>query len=192
MCKQASGIDRPEPDEITAALSWLERGILLYDVVGKANVDQLIKVFDYARGRYGCDQFIVDSLMRLGVASDDYVGQEKAVFKLVDWAVSQKVHLHVVAHARKAGIQGGAPETEDVKGAMEIGANAFNIVTVWRNRELEDEIKKLEAQALAIQKEDPKKAELLSEGVEKKKKEPGVLLNVAKQRNGDFEGKVRL
>jgi twinkle protein len=179
MCKQVVGIERPSVQSITASLNWLEQGVLLYDVVGKANVDQLIKVFDYARGKYGCDQFIVDSLMRLGVASDDYVGQEKAVFKLVDWAVSQKIHLHVVAHARKAGIQGGAPETEDVKGAMEIGANAFNIVTVWRNRALEDEIRKLEGQGLIEQ-------------AEQKKEEPGVLLNVAKQRNGDFEGKVRL
>ena len=155
------------------------QGLLLYDVIGKASVAKIIEVFDYARAKYGCDQFIIDSMMRLGIASDDYTGQEKAVFRLVDWAVSSNIHLHVVAHARKGGPQSGAPETEDIKGAMEIGANAFNIVTVWRNRALEDDIHKLESQGLDAQ-------------AEKLKETPPVILNIAKQRNGDFEGKVGL
>ena len=179
MCKQTTGVDRPTVPFIRAALQWLTQGLLIYDLTGKASVEALIKIFDYARAKYGCDQFIVDSLMRLGVASDDYVGQEKAVFRLVDWAISSNVHLHVVAHARKGGSTGGAPETEDIKGAMEIGANAFNIVTVWRNRNLEDDIKRLEAEKQIDQ-------------AEKLKEQPTVILNVAKQRNGDFEGKVGL
>jgi twinkle protein len=180
MCKQATGIDRPTETAITRSLEWLGQGLLIYDRLGKAKIAALLEVFDYAHARYGCDQFIVDSLMRLGIASDDYVGQEKAVFNLVDWAVSSGVHLHVVAHSRKGGSHGGAPETEDIKGAMEIGANAFNIMTVWRNREFEDEIKKLEMGNLHAQ------AEAL------RCEKPGVILNVAKQRNGDFEGKVGL
>ncbi len=179
MVKQTSGIDRPTETCIRASLAFLEGGLLLYDAVGKASAESLIEVFSYARSKYGCDQFVIDSLMRLGVASDDYVGQEKAMFKLVDWCVTSNVHLHMVAHARKAGPQGGAPETEDIKGAMEIGANAFNIVTVWRNRALEDEIRKLE-----VDGNDAAAAEA--------RKKPGVVLNVAKQRNGDFEGKVGL
>jgi twinkle protein len=160
-------------------MQWLARGLLLYDAIGKASPDRLIEVFEYARRKYGCDQFIVDSLMRLGIASDDHVGQEKAVFKLVDWTVASNIHLHVVAHARKAGINSGAPETEDVKGASEIGSNAFNIITVWRNRALEDEIQKAEMQRR-------------EEEAEELRKSPGVVMNVAKQRSGDFEGKVGL
>lgn len=176
MCKQTSGVDRPTEPFIGASLQWLSQGLLLYDVTGKASAETLIEVFDYARAKYGCDQFIIDSLMRLGISSDDYAGQEKAMFGMVNWAVSSNIHLHIVAHARKGGPQSGAPETEDVKGGMEIGANAFNIVGVWRNRQLEDEIRKMEAQGQA----------------DELRKTPGVILNVAKQRNGDFEGKVGL
>lgn len=179
MCKQVGGIDRPTEAYIDASLQWLEAGLLVYDKIGKAGVDALIEIFSYARDKYGCDQAIVDSLMRIGIASDDYSGQEKAVFKLVEWAISRNVHLHVVAHSRKGGAQSGAPETEDVKGAMEIGANAFNILTVWRNRDLEGEIDKL-------------KPEDNSDGARELRRKPGVILNVAKQRNGDFEGKVGL
>jgi twinkle protein len=176
MAKQTGGVDRPTVQYLERILGWLDQGLLLYERVGKASVAALLEVFDYARAKYGCDQFIIDSLMRLGIAADDYTGQEKAVFQIVDWAVQHEVHLHLVAHARKSEKGQGAPETEDIKGAMEIGANAFNILTVWRNRRHEEELQAAATEAL--------RADL--------DQKPGVILNVAKQRNGDFEGKVGL
>lgn len=176
LCKQATGVDRPTEPYLKAVLEWLAPGLLLYEKVGKAGVDSLIEVFDYARAKYGCDQFIIDSLMRLGIASDDYGGQEKAVFRIIDWAVANNVHVHLVAHSRKGEKGAGAPETEDIKGASEIGSNAFNIVSIWRNRDHEDRVKAAKNEADRDQ---------LNE-------KPGVILNVAKQRNGDFEGKIGL
>ena len=55
---------------------------------------------------------------------------------------------------------------------MEIGANAFNILTVWRDRRHEEELQAAETEALRAEMD----------------QKPGVILNVAKQRNGDFEG----
>jgi len=141
-----------------------------------AGVAPLLEIFDYARAKYGCDMFVIDSLMRLGIATDDYNGQEKAVFSLIDWTLKHGVHTHLVAHARKAEKGAGAPETEDVKGASEIANNAANILSVWRNRRLEEEISQADNDALKKQ---------LAE-------KPGVILNVAKQRHGDFEGKIGL
>lgn len=177
MCKQVVGVDRPTEEYITKALTWLDRGLLLYERVGKAGVEGLLEVFNYARAKYGCDQFVIDSLMRLGVASDDYTGQEKAVYQLVDWVIEHGVHLHLVAHSKKGDKDRGAPETRDVKGAMEIGANAFNIITVWRNKKHED--------AVNAAASDELRDELFSS-------KAGVVMNVDKQRNGDFEGKVAL
>lgn len=176
MCKQVAGLDRPAARYIDTIMHWLDQGLLLYEKVGKSGVEPLLEIFEYARAKYGCDQFIIDSLMRLGIAGDDYTGQEKAMFRIVDWAIKNGVHVHLVAHARKGEKGQGAPETEDIKGAMEIGANAFNIITIWRNRKLEELQKAAET--------DEQKAELGDQ--------PGVLLNVAKQRNGDFEGKIGL
>ena len=176
MLKQTCGVDRPTEPFIRVGLQFLDPGLLLYERVGKASVGALLEVFDYARAKYGCDQFIIDSLMRLGIAGDDYTGQEKAVFQIVDWTIQHGVHTHLVAHSRKGERGQGAPETEDIKGAMEIGANAFNIMTVWRNRKLEEQV--------SMAPTDMEKSELM--------RQPGVILNVAKQRNGDFEGKVGL
>lgn len=179
MCKQVSGVDRPSSRNIREALRFLDRGLILYDRVGKAGVEGLLDVFAFARAKYGCDQFIIDSLMRLGIAGDDYTGQEKAMFAIVDWALSTNAHVHLVAHSRKGDKDRGVPEANDIKGASEIGNNAFNIVAVWRNRKLEDDIR-----AAQSDKDMAKLAEL--------KKKPGVIVNVAKQRNGDFEGKIGL
>ncbi|WP_409361088.1 toprim domain-containing protein [Bartonella heixiaziensis] len=176
LTKQTGGVEQPTTEMIERVLHFLDEGLLLYEHVGKSSVDTLLDVFDYCRARYGCDQFIIDSLMRLGISSDDYAGQEQAVYKMVDWAVLNAVHIHLVAHARKGGLEKDIPGTEDIKGASEIGANAFNIITIWRNRPLEDKIF-----AASLREE---KAELA--------KRPGVIMNIAKQRSGDFEGKIGL
>lgn len=176
MVKQVLGADRPSERAIRLALEWLDQGLILYELVGKSKSDELLEVFDYARAKYGCDQFVIDSLMRLGIAGDDYNSQEAVIFRLVDWATANNVHVHLVAHARKGERDRGAPRTADIKGAMEIGANAFNILTVWRHRKREDAIEKAET--------DEERERLLEK--------PTVILNVAKQRNGDFEGKVGL
>ncbi len=176
LTKQTGGLEQPTKETIERILHFLDEGLILYEHVGKSSVDTLLEVFDYCRARYGCDQFIIDSLMRLGIASDDYARQEQAVYKMVDWAVLNSVHIHLVAHARKSGLDKDIPSTEDIKGASEIGANAFNIITIWRNRPLED---KIFAASLAQEKADLAKR-------------PGVIMNIAKQRSGDFEGKIGL
>jgi twinkle protein len=165
-------VKTPTDEYAGAILQWLDQGLLLYDKVGKCSVDALLEIFNYCRAKYGCDQFIVDSLMRLGIASDDYVGQEQAVFKMVDWAISNGVHLHLVVHARKGSAESGPAESEDIKGASEIGANAFNIITIWRNKKVEPDGGDTEGRPEFTEK-------------------PGVTINIAKQRNGNFEGKMK-
>jgi twinkle protein len=139
----------------------------------------MLKIFDYARSRYGCDLFVIDSLMRLGVAGDDYNTQEAVIFRIVDWAMASNAHVHLVAHAKKGERDRGSPGIEDIKGAMEIGANAFNIISVWRDRKHEDAVSLMAST-------DPTGAATL------RNSKPGVIVNVAKQRNGDFEGKIGL
>jgi twinkle protein len=130
---------------------------------------------------------LIDSLMRLGVGSEDYEGQEKAVFELVSWAVEKGVHIHLVAHSRKGdrAAAHAVPEAEDVEGTSEIAANAANIIGLWRNRKLEDEIRIAEENAERGDAEAVIKVEELAQ-------KPPVVVNVAKQRNGDWEGKFGL
>lgn len=191
LVKQAGNIDRPSEPYIRQIMEWVNEWLWCFNLMGKASVDNLLEVFEYARSRYGCDTFIIDSLMRMGIASDDYEGQEKAVYRLVNWAVAKNVHIHLVAHSRKTDQRNGqgAPETEDIKGASEIGSNAFNIMGIWRDRKAEDKLK-----GLQYRMENGDGAERIAAETAMKEMAdyPPVLLNVAKQRNGDWEGKCGL
>jgi twinkle protein len=94
MVKQAGNVDRPTEQFIRDIVGWLDAWLWIYGVVGKAAVARILDVFEYARCRYGCDVFAIDSLMRLGLSSEDYEGQERAVFELVSWAVEKSVQVH--------------------------------------------------------------------------------------------------
>lgn len=187
MVKQAGNIDRPTEAFHRAIMAWLNEWLFVFDHVGKRSVEHILEVFDYARARYGCDVFVIDSLMRLGISPDDYEAQEQAVYTMVNWAVDREVHLHLVAHSRKRDTKttGGAPESEDVKGTSEIVNNAFNIIGVWRNRRIEDQVKEL---AEMVEQGD----EVAKEALRDIEHIPPVTINVAKQRTGDWEGKCGL
>lgn len=187
MVKQAGNVDRPSEPEIRHIIGWMDEWLWCFNLVGKASPEKLIEVFEYARTRYGCDVFVIDSMMRMGIGSEDYQGQEKAVYGLVTWAVEKSVHVHLVAHSRKADTKngGGAPETEDIKGASEIGSNAFNIIGIWRDRKTEDRIKVLQDKLAAGDRS-------AEHEIHEMRQTPGVIMNVAKQRNGDWEGKCGL
>lgn len=172
---------KPSHGYLKAIFNWWDDQLYLFDRVGKAGVAETLEIFDYAMKRFGCDVFVVDSLMRLGIGSEDYEAQEKAVYELVNWAVDNNVHIHLVAHARKGGTDQGqskVPDLDDVKGGQEIAANAFNVFAVWRNKKHEEEIED-------AKKNNPPLFEDLIHS-------PGVILNVAKQRNGDWTGKINL
>lgn len=178
MCKQVSNSASLDDGKISNSLRYLaERNMVLYDHVGKTSVDELLEVFDYARARFGCTQFVIDSLMRLGLPVDDYNGQEAAMYKIVNWAVANDVHVHLVAHVKKGADdhRKGPPIGDDIKGSMEVAGNAFNILIVWRNKAREEKM-------------DTGQYEIMADA----SKEPAVLLNIDKQRNGDFEGRVSL
>jgi len=176
MVKQLGGVDVPTQEFLKDCINWLDGKLWLYNFVGRASIDTLLDGFEYARKRYGVDTFVIDSFMRLGIGVDDYRAQDDAIFRLTDWAVARPVHLHLVAHARKSSETAQVPETESVKGTSEIGANAFNIVGIYRNRGLEDDLAQAQLDG------DTEKVATLSDL-------PGVKINIAKQRNGDFEGK---
>jgi hypothetical protein len=69
--------------------------------------------------------------VRLRVAGDDDNTQEAVIFRIVEWAMKSGVCVHLVAHTKKGERDRGAPQTEDIEGSMEIGTNAFNIISVW-------------------------------------------------------------
>jgi twinkle protein len=69
MVKQAGNVDRPTEPYVREIVDWLDGWLWVCSVIGKISVSRVLEVFEYARARYGCDVFVIDSLMRLGVGS---------------------------------------------------------------------------------------------------------------------------
>lgn len=130
-------------EDFDAVFSWLCDRIWIVDRVGRFSWKDLIVIFKYARRRYGITQFIVDSLLRCGIAGDDYEGQKSFTDALVLFAMDDDCHVHLVAHSRKLENEGAAPGKQDVKGSGDITDLAHNVASVFRNKAKEKEIEDL-------------------------------------------------
>lgn len=154
-------------------LDWAGNDRLwLFDHQGSLTPDTVTSVIRYAVDQHAVSHVLVDSLMKCGIAPDDYTRQKKLVDDLQTIAHQSGVHLHLVAHARKGESDDKPPRLHDVKGTSELCDMAENVLSVWKNK------RKLDAQ---------------SNGSGKYHDEPDGLLTIDSQRNGDgWTGSIRL
>ncbi|PIT06821.1 DnaB-like helicase C-terminal domain-containing protein [Snodgrassella communis] len=112
-------------------------GLWIYDVNGAASLERMLNVFKYAKQRYNCRHFVIDSLMMLGVAESDVDRQKKIAEMLRDFKSQNNIHIHLVAHPRKPdnGDESKPPNKHDVRGSAGITDLADNVLVVWRNGE---------------------------------------------------------
>ena len=137
MVKQAAGVDRPSPAYIDAIGDWLRDRVWVVATVGTAKLPRLLEVFAYANRRYGCDQFIIDSLMQLDVPEDgpgSLSEQKRAIQLLADFAKRHGAHVNLVAHPRKGKDEREAPGKMDVAGSSKLTDSADNVISVWSAR----------------------------------------------------------
>ena len=134
LTRQAGAIADPTPEYIRAIHEWYENKLWLFDLVGTAKSKRLLEVFLYARQRYGIDVFVIDSLMKLDIAEDDYKAQKALVEQLCDFKNLHGCHIHIVVHPRKGADESRPPGKLDNKGTGAISDLADNCFTVWRNK----------------------------------------------------------
>ena len=85
----------------------------------------------------GVRHAIIDSLMCLDVASNDYEAQRLFAGALARTCHSSGVHIHLVAHPRKPQQKGGPLELSDVAGSADLGRKADNVLFVKRDFDTE-------------------------------------------------------
>lgn len=131
-------------------LAPLADKIWVYDHVGNASVEDVLDVMLYAYQRYGCRQFVLDSLMKFegldGDGQDIWIKQRDFMHKLLTFAATYGVHVHLVAHSKKPGDRKGEreiPRRYDIMGSSYISNLAFNVIVVWRNRAKQDRLEEI-------------------------------------------------
>ncbi|MBW4048841.1 MAG: AAA family ATPase [Proteobacteria bacterium] len=134
LVKQAAGLDRPSLPYIDAIGEWLRDRMWVVATVGSAKLERLLEIFTYANRRYGCNQFVLDSLMMIDIPEDGpgaFSAQKKAVQMLADFAKRHDGHVHLVAHPRKGRDEKESPGKMDVAGSSKITDGADNVLSVW-------------------------------------------------------------
>ncbi len=115
---------------------WWAGQFWLYDlnVGGAHDEDSIIRLFETAVRRFGCDTFLVDNLMTAHFKgtkdADFYRAQSNFTGRLVQFAKKHGVHVHLVAHPRKT--QNKSLDADDVGGSGDVTNRADNAFSVRR------------------------------------------------------------
>ena len=103
----------------------------LWGVIGITRHLQLLGVVRQCANQ-GIRHAVIDSLMCMDVANDDFEAQRKFANLLATTARAARIHIHLVAHPRKLVSSDQEPDLNDVAGAREIGGIADNVIFVRR------------------------------------------------------------
>lgn len=171
MMRQTAGCRQPDREMVLGVHEVWADWLWLYDQQGQVHADKILAVMRYAADQLKVRHFVVDSLMKCGIAEDDFTAQKLFLDAITTIARDTGMHIHLVAHSRKAKDETLPPGKMDVKGSGSITDQVDNVVVVWRNKS---------------------KEQALQAGGSYQPTEPDALLIIDKQRNGEFEGKVGL
>jgi len=136
MTRCAIGRKHSPRAEVEACISWLNESMFFLDCIGTVSVTRLLHAMEYARKRHGIDVFVIDSLFKCGLNSEDYGSQREFADKLTTFCNNTGAHVILVAHSRKTsnGNELSAPTKSDVAGSSDLTNAAFNVVIFWRNK----------------------------------------------------------
>lgn len=132
--------DDPTEEEATGMLHAFAETLWLYDIQSSLKPNDVPALCRWVMENIKPDHIVIDSLMKCGLAPDDYPGQKKLVDAIQSVAHQNDVHIHLVAHARKGQSDDKPAKLHDIKGASEIADLAENVVSVWRNKPKEQAI----------------------------------------------------
>lgn len=124
------------PSVLPAINAWWDGRLFLTDIQRKDAHDEenIMKIFEYAYRRYGCDVFLVDNIMTAELKDEAQLGfwraQSSFTGRLVAFAKRLDVHVHLVAHPRKTGDK--PLEADDIGGSSDITNRADNVFKVER------------------------------------------------------------
>jgi twinkle protein len=134
MMQQSMGVNNINTENAFSWLEAVEDQLWLYDQQSSLKPTDVVALCRYAVEVHGVEHILIDSLMKCGIPPDDYGTQKKLVDMIQQVAHKNKVHIHLVAHARKGNDDSKIGGLHDIKGSSEIADMAENVIFVWRNK----------------------------------------------------------
>lgn len=116
---------------------WFDGNLFLTDIKDRLAHDEgtILRLFEGAHRRYGCDVFLVDNIMTAQLRGEAEIGYYRAqsafAGRLADFCKRLGVHVHLVAHPRKTENKSHL-DADDVGGSGDITNRADNVFAVER------------------------------------------------------------
>jgi twinkle protein len=174
MVRQASGSARPSDAQMREFAQWSNGRLWLFDHMGRVTPKQCLGLCRYFADELKGTHIVIDSMMMVCASEEHLDEQKQFVTDLCRTAQETGLHIHLVTHCRKPQSGEQHPPTKyDIRGAAAISDQVANVVTIWANKPKRD---KLEA----------------NPGDEEALQQPDARISVEKQRNGAWEGKLRM
>jgi twinkle protein len=174
LIRQILGSGSPREDVIHETIDWCcDNRLWVYDQLDTVASDRILGMAIYAMSELGIKHVVIDSLMKCGIGPEDYEKQSAFIDRLCWAAKTYHGHIHLIHHVRKGEDEFKVPNKFDVKGSGAITDMVDNVVIVWRNK-----AKERRAEHGKATPED----HLV----------PDTVLNVEKQRHGEWEGGINL
>lgn len=123
---------RDSDDYIDVACNWASGKIWLYNQTKMMAPQRVLALIAYAAKEKRCTHFILDSLMRTGLAQDDYEGQRVFANQLTNYAMKLNIHIHLVHHIVKVD-ETQVPGRESIRGTGALVDQAHHTFIVWRD-----------------------------------------------------------
>lgn len=133
--KQYKGENQLTDEDIQSILQYNASNLLIIDLVGNIEKDKLFEIMEFAFRKYGADVFVIDSLMKVDLTSEQnkiYGEQKKFTSELKDFCNKFKSHIHLVAHPRKGENDDQMRGKSDVAGSADITNLADNVFVLHR------------------------------------------------------------
>lgn len=123
---------RESDDWIDTVCGWLSGKLWLYNQTRMMDPQRILALMAYAAQEKGCTHFILDSLMRTGLAQDDYEGQRVFVNQLTNYGAQLNMGIHLVHHIVKVD-ETEVPGRDSIRGGGAITDQADQVFIIWRD-----------------------------------------------------------
>lgn len=173
MARQHTAVARPTEAAFNAFMTRTDGAVWLFDHQGRIDPKRALTVCRYFANELEGSQVFIDSFMMVCGSEERMDEQKQFATDLNRLAQETGLHVHIIAHCRKpaSGDESTPPGKHDLRGSAAITDQCANVITVWAN--------KVKDARLRDNEFDPIRAE------------PDAAITVCKQRNSDYEGRMK-
>lgn len=130
----AFGREMPSEMQLQWFVDYYADRLKVWGITGIVSHREIFGTLQRLAREQGVTQAVIDSLMCLDVDSQDFEGQRKFANLVNAMTIESNIHLHLVAHPRKAVSVDQEPDINDVAGGADYGRLAHNVIFARRGK----------------------------------------------------------